>query len=444
VRKVLLITYYWPPSGGSGVQRCLKFAKYLIRHGWQPVVFTADNAKYPVYDHSLEKEVPDGIEVLKVSAREPHGLYNRLAGGGENQTHTGFIKHKKKESLFEKLAVWIRGNLFIPDSRKFWISPSVKFLEHYLRENPVDLIFSSGPPHSAHLIARRLKEKISVPWVADFRDPWTGIYYYRKLRLSAYADRLNRKLEKKCLNSADRIVVVGETMRQDFEKITNKPVHVITNGFDPDDYNNLNRPAIDRFRITYTGMFSRDQNPEELWDALCEMKKSIPGFSEDLEICLAGRIDREILESIASKGLDTNLRIHGYVLKSKLPEIQAISALLLLSINRVENASYIITGKIFEYLAVQRPILAFCPEKSDVDNIIRETAAGWTIPFNKKEKVLKVINEIYRKYKDGTLHLEEVDIDRFSREELAGNLARLFVKTVNLYKTKLSDNRNIT
>ncbi len=431
MRKVLLITYYWPPSGGSGVQRCLKFAKYLLRFGWQPVVFTAGNAKYPVYDHSLEKEVPSGIEVLKVPAREPHDLYNRLIGGGEKQTHTGFIKHEKKESALEKLAVWIRGNLFIPDSRKFWIRPSVRFLEDYLKKNPVNLIFSSGPPHSAHLIALRLKEKISVPWVADFRDPWTGIYYYRKLRHSRWADKLNRKFENQCLNSADKVVVVGKTMKHDFEIVTSKPVHVITNGYDPEDYKNIENRRPERFRITYTGMFFRDQNPVELWEVLGEMKKQVPGFSEDLEICLAGRADREIIESIRSNNLDTNLKLYGYVIKSELPQIQADSVLLLLSINRVENASYIITGKIFEYLAVQRPVLAFCPENSDVDNIIKESGSGWTVKFNDKERLTEVIREIYGKYKDGALNLVKSDIGKYSRLELTKKLAVLFDETMD-------------
>jgi len=433
VRRVLFITYYWPPSGGSGVQRSLKFVKYLRSFGWHPVVFTIENGEYPVYDYSLEKQVPDDIEVIKISAWEPYKWYNSFIGGKGQQTHTGFIKHNKKESLLEKIAVWIRGNLFIPDARRFWIRPSVKYLNKYLRKNPVDIIFSSGPPHSAHIIAMRLKEKFSVPWIADFRDPWTGVYYYQKLRLTKRADRLNRKLERDCLDMASRVVVVGETMKRDFEKITETPVHVITNGFDPDDYKNLFHEKTGSFSITYTGMFFRDQNPEELWEVLREMKNKIPGFEKDLEIRLTGCIDTTVLESIKANGLNQNLKLSGYIPRHELAQVQAAASLLLLSINRVDNASYIITGKLFDYLAVKRPILAFCPEGSDVENIIKESGVGWALPFNQKGRLCNLLEDLYRRHKKGQLELSESKTHKFSRRELTASLSELFEETVSGY-----------
>ena len=185
MKKVLIITYYWPPSGGAGVQRWLKFAKYLSDFGWEPIIYTVENGEYPVLDYDLLDEVPKGITVLKTPIWEPYSIYKKFTGRKkEDKINSGFLSEKKNPKLLEKLSIWIRGNLFIPDARKFWIKPSVNFLTNYLIDNPVDIVVSSGPPHSSHIIALKLKEKNKLPWLADFRDPWTNIYYYKELLLN--------------------------------------------------------------------------------------------------------------------------------------------------------------------------------------------------------------------------------------------------------------------
>ncbi|MBE9481851.1 MAG: glycosyl transferase family 1, partial [Bacteroidetes bacterium] len=175
MKKVLIITYYWPPSGGAGVQRWLKFVKYLREFGWEPIVYTPENPEAPDIDNSLEKDIPDNLTVIKRKIWEPYTAYKKFIGQEKEQKiNAGFLSENKKPKLSENISVWIRGNFFIPDARKFWIKPSVKFLTNYLKNNPVDAMISSGPPHSMHMIALGLKQRLGIPWLADFRDPWTN------------------------------------------------------------------------------------------------------------------------------------------------------------------------------------------------------------------------------------------------------------------------------
>jgi hypothetical protein len=223
MKKVLIITYYWPPSGGAGVQRWLKFVKYLREFGWEPIVYTPENPEAPATDTSLLKDIPANITVIKQPIWEPYNLYKGFIGQKkEEKINAGFLSEKKKPGLAEKIAVWIRGNWFIPDARRFWIKPSVKFLSEHLRGNPVDVIVSTGPPHSMHLIALKLKKKLNIPWLADFRDPWTTIDFYDKLMLTKSSDKKHKGLELEVLKNADKVVTVSWNWSKDFKKILNR------------------------------------------------------------------------------------------------------------------------------------------------------------------------------------------------------------------------------
>jgi len=231
MKKVLIITYYWPPSGGAGVQRWLKFVKYLREYGWEPVVFTAEGGEVPVIDDSLKKDIPENIEVIYGPIWEPYTAYKRLIGQKKgDKIQTGFLTENKKPKTTEKLSIWIRGNLFIPDARKFWIKPSVKSLSKYLKENNVDAIVSNGPPHTTHMIALSLKKKFDIPWLADFRDPWTNIDFYDKLLLSKWADKTHHKLEDEVINLADEVVTVSPNWAKDFLEQSKRKFQVIYNG----------------------------------------------------------------------------------------------------------------------------------------------------------------------------------------------------------------------
>ena len=219
MKKVLIITYYWPPSGGAGVQRWLKFVKYLREFGWEPIVYTPENPEAPAVDESLLKDIPKNLTAIKRPIWEPYNLYKNFIGQKKDERiNAGFLTEKKKPGLAEKISVWVRGNWFIPDARKLWITPSIKFLSDYLKRNPVDAIVSTGPPHSMHLIALGLKKKLNLPWLADFRDPWTNIDFYDKLMLTKASDVKHKKMELDVLKNANIITAIGWSMADDLKK----------------------------------------------------------------------------------------------------------------------------------------------------------------------------------------------------------------------------------
>ena len=300
MKRVLVIAYYWPPSGGSGVQRWVKFVKYLPSEGWEPVVFAPENADYPSLDPSFEKELPEGLEVLRGRIWEPYSAYRKLTGAKSTQV-TEISSGEK--SWKQKLSLWVRANLFVPDPRVGWVKPSVKTLLAYLQEHPVDAIVTTGPPHSVHLIGLRLHKATGIPWIPDFRDPWSKMYYLKYLPMTSGTWGKLRAMEKHVLDSCSTVLTCTPLMQEDFAALTETPVACITNGFDEEDFA-AEAPAPDgHFNITHTGLFAADGNPFTLWKVLGKMASSEPGFREDLRIRLVGKVDREVLDAIADAGL---------------------------------------------------------------------------------------------------------------------------------------------
>ena len=287
LKKVLIITYYWPPMGGGGVQRWLKMTKYLRDFGWEPVIFTVEGGEGAVEDPGLASQIPPNIETHRVKIWEPFDLYKRFTGKGKEEKLTPGLVSSKKSSWSQKISVWIRGNLFIPDARMFWIRPSTKYLTRYLKNHQIDAIVSTGPPHSTHLIALNLKKKFSNPWLADIRDPWTNIDFYDKLMLNKWADRKHHKLELQVLQTADQIVTVSDSWADDFKRLGGFRPVVITNGFDPQDFEDSGNVDLDEhFTITHAGSLNNDRNPELLWEVLGRLIKEEPRLDRDLRIQL--------------------------------------------------------------------------------------------------------------------------------------------------------------
>jgi glycosyltransferase involved in cell wall biosynthesis len=423
LKKVLIITYYWPPSGGAGVQRWLKFVKYLREFGWEPVVYTAENPEMPSEDPSLFKDIPENLTVIKQPVWEPYNLYKKFTGSKAEKINAGFLSENKKPKLTQKVAVWVRGNFFIPDARKFWINPSVQFLSKYLQENQVDAIVSTGPPHSMHLIALKLKEKFNIPWLADFRDPWTNIDYYDQLMLSGWADRLHKRLEKKVIENSDALVVVGNTMKEEFDAMGAKNIKVITNGFDKDDIPTAPTILDLKFTIVHTGSFVKTRNPQTLWKAIAEVKKSDSSFWENLQIKLVGKVDVDVMESLKQYGLAEHVLKIDYVQHDEVMKIQQSAQVLLLCLNNTRNAKGILTGKMFEYIASHRPVLCIGPEDSDGAVIIKGTGAGYVADFDDEKRAGEIISNLYSKYKSGNLNVDPKGIEQYSRRELTGKLA---------------------
>ncbi|HMK06024.1 MAG TPA: hypothetical protein VK476_00755, partial [Flavobacterium sp.] len=183
MKKVLIITYYFPPAGGPGVQRWLKFIKYLPDFDIQPIVYVPENPTYPIIDAQLMSEISDKAIVLKTKIFEPYGLASIFSKNKTKKISSGIIPSMRRQTSIDKFLLWVRGNLFIPDARVFWVKPSVAYLKKYISENNIDIIITSGPPHSLHLIGMKLKNVMNVKWIADFRDPWTTIGYHKSLKL---------------------------------------------------------------------------------------------------------------------------------------------------------------------------------------------------------------------------------------------------------------------
>ena len=423
MKKVLIITYYWPPAGGPGVQRWLKFVKYLPDFGIQPVVYIPENPTYPIIDEELVSEVSEKAIILKKSIFEPYGFASIFSKNKTKKFSSGIIPNQKKQSLAEKFFLWIRGNLFIPDARVFWVKPSVNYLEKYIEENQIDTIITSGPPHSLHLIGLGLKEKLSVKWFADFRDPWTTIGYHNKLKLSASASKKHKDLESKVLNSADKILVTSNTTKKEFEALTTKPIEVITNGFDVEK---VEKQTLDeKFSLAHIGSFLSERNPRILWKCLKELAKENADFKKDFELKLIGAVSQEVLDAISEFKLDKYVNNLGYVSHKTAVEHQRKSqVLLLIEIDSYETIG-IIPGKLFEYMAAERPILAIGPVKSDVERIIKDTNAGKYFNYDHLEEVKQYILDCYQKYQQNDLKVHGIGLQYYSRKKLTEKLAEI-------------------
>lgn len=432
MKKVLIISYYWPPSGGAGVQRWLKFVKYLREFGWEPIVYTAENPEVPVIDETLTKDIPEGITVLRTKVWEPYQIYKRLSGRKQSdRIQTAFLSEKKKPGTIENLSIWIRGNFFIPDARRFWIKPSVKYLSRYLNDNPVDLIISTGPPHSMHLIAMHLKGKTQIPWLADFRDPWTNIDFYHQLKLSRSADQKHRQLEKKVLHSADAVTVISQGMAADFNRIVSRNYHVITNGYDEDDFRNIeDHPIHDKFRIAHIGSLVKTRNPVVFWQALKELIHENPDISEKIEIALTGNVDISVKESVKEFGLEKVVVYQEYIPHAELYQEFNKTAALLLLINDTPNANLILTGKLFEYLGAKRPIICIGPTEGNSAKILMETKAGHCFDQKSKQELKEYVTFLLSHQSDIISTLSIAKNTEYTRRNLTGMLVELINRTI--------------
>jgi hypothetical protein len=426
MKKVLIITYYWIPSGGAGVQRWVKFCKYLRHYGYEPVIYTPENAEYPSIDHSFEKDIPADIEIIKTPIWEPYNIYRNLTGKKGQKISAGFISENKKQNWKDKLSIWIRGNFLIPDPRKFWIKPSVKFLTQYLRKNDIETIITTGPPHSMHLIGYGVKKNIpTLNWIADFRDPWTNIDFYKDLNLTWLADKIHHRMERKVVVSADAVVVVSNGMKEKFDLLQPKLLKVIPNGFDTDDTDTRAIEPDKKFTISHIGTLNAARNPKVIWKALSELLHENSALKTDLEIHLIGKTDFSVLEEINNCGLSGNLVKTDYLPHHEAILRQQSSQVLMLLINQSANAKGILTGKFFEYLAAQRPIIGIGPIDGDAAEILNQTQAGTMVDFDNVERAKEVITDFYNKYKNNKSDIQSGSIEKFSRKSLTGELADL-------------------
>ena len=423
MKKVLVITYYWPPSGGGGVQRWLKFTKYLPEFGWQPIVLTPSNPSVLEQDSSLMKDIDGSTKVVKIPIWEPYSLASKLL-----QTETipkqGIVK-KSKDKRFSLLA-WLRGNFLIPDTRIFWKSPAVKKAREIIETEHIDLVVTTGPPHSLHLIGLALKKRCKIPWIADFRDPWSDWDILEQMKLTTRSRRIHAKLEAQVIDSADGVLTVSNTWAKDLSEKHQKSIKVITNGFEVVDLSKADSESPEKFRISHFGLINDLRNVSVFWAVLAELCVKDESFAHDLEVFLAGNVEEEILEKIMSSNLYDSIKIAGYIPHEKLIEEYNKTAVFLLLTNNSKNAKGHIPGKVFEYLHFRRPILAFCKSGGDVAGIIENTKSGIAIDPGNIEQLRHAIEELYTNYKKGNILSENSDISNYERKNLCEHLALFF------------------
>ena len=426
MKKVLIVTYYWIPSGGAGVQRWVKFTKYLRDFGWEPVIYTPENPEYPSVDHSFDKDIPSTIEVLKTPIWEPYNIYRNLTGKKNEVINAGFISEDKKQSWKDKLSIWIRGNFLIPDPRRFWIKPSVRFLSDYLKNNSVDALITTGPPHSMHMIGLGLKKNFpTLHWLADFRDPWTNIDFYKDLNLTGPADRIHHCMEKKVIRTADQVVVVSNGMKAEYELLNPHKIDVIPNGYDPEADQVSPVRLDDKFTISHIGTLNAARNPHSVWKVLNDICSTNADFKADLQIQLVGKVDFSVLEDIRKYGLDDQLLKIDYLSHNEAIAKQQSSQVLLLLINNSGNAKGILTGKFYEYIAAKRPILGVGPTDGDAALILKETGGGVMVDFLDEKATKQCLLDYYKHYKSKTLIVHSESVEKYSRKSLTGQLAIL-------------------
>ena len=418
MKKVLIISYYWPPSAGSGVQRWLKFAKYLPKFNWKPFIYTPKNPYFEIKDDKLLSNMPSELVVWKKNIWEPYALKDKIFGKGQKDQSAGIISTKK--SFKNTLLNWIRGNIFIPDPKIFWIKSSVKFLLSKIKKEDIGYVITTGPPHSIHLIGLEIKKNIpNIKWISDFRDPWSKLDLLQEFHLTKYALRRHQKLEKRVLDSSDLVLTVSERWLNEFIELGANKVELITNGFDSEDFNLNKKNNNNKFIIGHYGLLNHLRNPIYLWKALDIMCYENPDFKSKLELHFSGNVDQEVMEQInAFPNLKDKVKYLGYLTHSKVIEQYNNASVLLLLLFNSESGLGNYPGKIFEYFASNKPILAFGPNNSDTQELIKQTNSGIYCCYDEqdiKDKILDLYNN--------TDKFRVSDYERFSRKKLTQRLS---------------------
>ena len=418
MNKVLIITYYWPPYTGSGVQRWLKFSKYLPKYSWKPIIYTPENPYSDLTDDSLFNDMSNDLEVIKSPIWEPYHLKDKIFGV-KNKNHKSGIINKK--SFSDNFFNFIRGNFFIPDPKIFWVKPSIKLIKEKLKKDNINYIITTGPPHSMHLIGLGIKKYLpNIKWIADFRDPWSQLDILNEFHLLKFSINKHKQLERKVLDSADVVLTVSESWANDFKNLGAKNCCIITNGYDLDDFN-FQHKKTDKFIIGHYGLLNHLRNPKNLWSALDRICTNNIDFDSRLELHFSGSVSPQIIDEIKSyKYLKSKIKLFGYINHTDVIKRYAQSSILLLLLFNSSSGIGNYPGKIFEYFATKKPILAFGPLKSDVEKLFRRKKIGSYISYNESNidaKILDLFNNKFTK--------SQIDFSEFTRENLTIELVNI-------------------
>lgn len=427
MKKALIFTYYWPPSGGPGVQRYLKFVKYLRSFGYEPIVVAPANGSFPYLDPSLEKDIPEGIKIILTKAVEPFGIYNALRGQKGKSVDVGMAVAKGKPSLFQRFSVWVRANFFIPDARKGWVPGAVEAGMDLIRTEKPDIMITTGPPHSTHLIGLEIRRKHQIPWIADFRDPWNQVYYNRDLPRMDWAQQKDRKLESRVIRSADAVVIVNEGIGH---KLASAPkrLELIYNGYDAEDFPPGEAVPTEQFTIRHMGYLDATSLAPEWVEAVRQLHEQEPGFSDDVVFEFIGKTGSNVPEAFKDAGIAHMLRLTPFIPHRDAVREMCRSCMLLLTIPIDPRNPNIVPGKVYEYMASRVPLLMLLPEGSEVEKLMSAIGRGHAFRYTDTEGVKEHLRSWYRNWKENgrrPYRYPEGQEKDFSRTALTSRLASL-------------------
>jgi glycosyltransferase involved in cell wall biosynthesis len=415
--NLLVITYYWYPSGGPGVQRWLKFIKYLPEFGIKPFVLTVDpaRAEYPVIDSSLEADIDPELEVFRTDCRSMYDLYKKFTGS-KTAPYSGFA-NESKPSLLQKIARFIRGNFFLPDARRGWIKYAFAEACRIIEKYGIETVITTGPPHSTHLAGLKIKKKYGMKWIVDFRDPWTAIFYNDSLYQTRWAKRINRRLEHSVLAACDHLLLVVD-YRDDLNIAPSK-VSFIPNGFDTIDFDNKQPVNPDVFTVCYTGTVAESYPTDKLLEAFVALKPEMV-----FKLRFVGKITDSKKKAFVEQ-LGDSVEFNDFVPHRDVINIMLSSSALLMLIPKTDKNRFILPGKVFEYLATGKPVLVIGPD-SAATQIVKQAGTGATFDYDDMEGIKKWLSQQYQKRLQGILPAPDWEvINQFSRKRLTQQLAEI-------------------
>jgi glycosyltransferase involved in cell wall biosynthesis len=429
MKKILLISYYWPPGGGSGVQRWMYFCKYLSEFGIHPIVITVEEKKasYRYTDESLSEMVKD-VEVYKTNTLEPLKLYSRMVSGNENSAIPIGFAGETKPGFLQTVSRAIRGNLFIPDARKGWVKYAVNKAKEILSREKIDLVITNGPPHSSHFVGARLKKEFGIKWMADFRDPWTDLHYNKFLYRTKWALKKDARLERKILNDADIILTMGPGMKKHLVQkgsISPDKVLYVYNGYDENDFKDVDFSTDpDHFTISHIGMLSDSQPITAFLLALKTFFEKKHPICKSLKLRLIGNVSPIILAEVRAIVPELLLEHQGYVKRKVAISYMLSSDLLFNSLAEMENSELLISGKLMEYIAAGKPILCLGNPRGDAANLLKEFEYSAVFDRKDVELIVSFLETVFEKWMNKTTFAgEAARYKQYSRYETTRQLA---------------------
>jgi len=431
MKNLLIVAYYFPPSGGPGVQRVLKHVKYLREYGWKPHVLTVSNGEFPARDESLLKEIPEDIELVRTQIYEPYDIYRKLTGKKKGSAiDVNVIKKEGQKTGFkDKIAELIRATVFIPDARVGWLMTAKKAVDEIVVKYNIDAVYSSSPPYTCSLIARYAKRKHNLPWIAGFRDPWTGfISSPKRWFIPAMIDK---GMEKSVFTEADAVECAWLGIIKDalgkYPDIHKSKFHHVPNGFDSDDYPQLDKKRNDRFTLTYTGSMYGRRNPASLFEAIERLIEAGRISAEQFNLRFIGRFGNEVHDMFAKASFKESIEIISYIPHKESIEYLMKSDILLLIVDESKESEEIVPGKVYEYLGTRIPLIAIAPEKSAIADLIDETKAGMLAHQTDIKKIGDIFMTYFNDWNESktTLVPEEKSVNSYERKEASRKLSGL-------------------